>query len=159
MPVEFDMTALSRIKERVSGIVGVDFRVELAQVLAASALTEMANEFRESRDPYGQQWKPLTYRNGQPLLDTGRMRASVYTARVGADGFTLRVGTNYAVYHQDGARVRRPAGGRPSRGKVGSIPQRRMVPDAATGIGPIWGATFKRDAAALVRRRVASSGN
>jgi phage gpG-like protein len=159
--VSFDMEGLQGFKDRVSGLVGLDFRVELAQVLAAAALTEVSNEFRESRDPYGEAWLPLAFRSGQPLLDTGRMRASVYSTRVGVDGFTIRISANYAVYHQYGARVRpgkigptRGKTGYLSRAKVGRLPQRRMIPDAATGIGPIWGATFKRDAAGLVKRRL-----
>ncbi len=153
MGVSFDMAGLQRMKEAVEGVVSAEFRVEMSQVLAASALHLVDNGFRAGVDPYGEQWAPLSYRKGQPLLDTGRMRASAHGVRTDSDGFTIEIGTNYAVYHQKGASVRKPRRGRPSRGRVGRIPQRMMVPDKDKGMGPVWSHTFQRDAVSLLRRR------
>jgi len=152
MAAGFDMSGIRDLKTRIGRMTDPAFRVELAQVLSVAALAEVSNGFVHSRDPYGTPWKPLAWRKGQPLRDTGRMQGSVHVGRVGADGFTIRIGAGYAVYHQDGARTRRPLAGGKSRARVGSLPQRRMVPDAATGIGPIWAATFRRDANALLLR-------
>ncbi|AIB35500.1 hypothetical protein PS417_07895 [Pseudomonas simiae] len=36
--------------------------------------------FQRSVDPYGQPWAPLHHRQGQPHLDTGRLRNSITTS-------------------------------------------------------------------------------
>jgi phage gpG-like protein len=154
MPVSFDMAGLSNLIDRTHALVGADFKLEVSQVLAAGALKEVSDSFRYSRDPYGKPWRPLAWRKGQPLLDTGRMRASVFPIRISPDGFGIRIGATYAAYHQSGARTRKPARGRPSRARVGSVPQRMMVPEGGQGIGPIWFRTFARDAGKVITRRL-----
>ncbi len=57
--------------------------------------------FREGRDPYGARWAALKHRNGKPLLDTGRGRASVTSSRT-ADGFRIGFAARYMGFHQDG---------------------------------------------------------
>jgi len=57
--------------------------------------------FADSRDPYGNAWEELKVRDGQPLIDTSRLRNS-YSHSVGP--LSLRLGTNveYAAVHQFG---------------------------------------------------------
>lgn len=148
MPVSFDMAGLKGLTDRVMRMAGNEIRMEMSQVLAAAALKEISDSFRFSRDPYGQKWRPLVARTGQPLLLTGRMRASVATGRVLTDGFTVVITAGYAKYHQYGTRGRKVRGRR-----RGPIPKRQMVPDAKDGIGDIWARTFKRDGIALIKRR------
>lgn len=63
--------------------------------------------FKKSTSPYGDKWKPITYRQGQPLRDTGRLLASIgYRAQkdnvsVGTDGQII-----YAKIHQFGGVIR-----------------------------------------------------
>lgn len=63
--------------------------------------------FKNSQSPYGNPWKPITYRQGQPLRDTGRLLASIgYRAQkdnvsVGTDGQII-----YAKIHQFGGVIR-----------------------------------------------------
>jgi phage gpG-like protein len=155
MAASLDLSGIAELRRRFENIDRTEFRTELSQVLSATALAEVSNGFRLSRDPYGRPWRPLAWRKGQPLLKTGRMRASTNSGRIGPDGFSIRIGANYAIYHQDGSGVRRPRAGQRSRARVGKLPQRMMVPDARSGIGQIWGASFWRDASALLRRRLA----
>jgi phage gpG-like protein len=118
----------------------VGFRQDLLPVIAkriaAGYVKLVADEFRDSHDPYGVPWKPvvrnrrrdrrarerraakgLVARADKPLVDTGRLRASV-TARV--DGSVVRVAlpVEYASYHQYGTR---------------RIARRQILPEADTG--------------------------
>lgn len=117
----------------------------------AADLEETARDsFAQGRDPWGGAWEPLSFRtkikrlggekavfkkNGwlkvgairaaakgfQPLLDTGRLRASVKSA-FGRDFAELSAGTNvkYAAIHQ--------FGGRAGRGGKVTIPARPYLP-------------------------------
>lgn len=60
--------------------------------------------FTESATPTGKAWAPLTSRQGQPLLDTGRLRNSITHL---VQGNTLEIGTNWpwAHVHQFGAEI------------------------------------------------------
>lgn len=61
--------------------------------------------FKNSKSPYGQKWKPLISRQGQPLVNTGRLRESITYI---ADDHSVQVGTNLiqAKVHQFGAVIR-----------------------------------------------------
>lgn len=68
--------------------------------------------FNDSTDPWGAPWKPLKFRSGQPLKDTGVLANSI-TFNLTSDT-SAEIGTNVctAVVHQYGAVVRagQPAG-------------------------------------------------
>lgn len=49
----------------------------------------MREYFADSKDPWGTAWAPLIHRAGQPLLDTGRMRNSIF-AVADSDGVTIK---------------------------------------------------------------------
>jgi phage gpG-like protein len=136
-----NLHALEHIRERVERV-----RPELlpliARRVAAGFLKEVADEFRQSRDPYGNPWAPVNrnrpkdrrarvrrlaagkaVKSDKPLIDTGRLRASV-VAR--ADGSQVRVSlpVEYASYHQYGTR---------------RIKRRQILPEADTGgLPPKW---------------------
>jgi phage gpG-like protein len=185
MALSGDFSGLERWRRRVSSVTRAGFRTELAQVLGATAMKQVADEFRQSRDPYGQPWEALKRRKGKPLLNTGRMAASV-NVQPAADGFLLNIGASYAPVHQYGATVaphsrigrrtlwRNPKTGRivsratrlklvhvssfsrQTYGKGITIPRRQMVPERATGgLGQIWGRAFSRETTRFVRIRMA----
>jgi phage gpG-like protein len=99
--------------------------------------------FRSSIDPYGKPWAAPVLRQGQPLIDTGRLRSSI-TSQV--QGQEVVVGTNliYAPIHQFGGLILPKKGkflvfprggsaaGEKPNGKVFArkvyIPQRRFMP-------------------------------
>lgn len=76
--------------------------------------------FQRSIDPYGQSWARITHRQGQPLLDTGRLRNSV---KHNVRGTNLELASNlvYADNHQYGITVK----------------QRRFLPDKS-GLPKQW---------------------
>lgn len=151
--------------------------------LAAEAVTQVKFGFRESRDPYGVPWKPLKFRKGKPLLDTGRMRNS-FTSTVTPTGFRLGSNVSYAPHHQDGTGGRARAYTRyqaVTRGKFsshrkaakqkqgavdvralnfrvggGAIPSRPMVPTAERGgLGAIWSQAFRKVAGLTFKKFLA----
>lgn len=70
-----------------------------------SVLVTMVNEgFVSAQDPWGNIWKPLVIRKGQPLRDTGRLKGSInHQVRQNY----VEVGTNliYAPLQQFGATI------------------------------------------------------
>jgi len=169
---------IPELSRRVSALRSPSFRSELSQVLAAAAGKLINDGFRDSVDPYGRPWAPLKYRKGQPLLKTGRGRAS-FTSRPLANGFRIDATARYMIFHQKGTKphqraaraaatnargrfISRQAAGRAKRSvrvsfipahAAGGIPQRQMVPMAETGGLPAtWVQTFNRDTDALVQR-------
>lgn len=76
--------------------------------------------FQRGIDPYGQRWAPIHHRQGQPLLDTGRLRNSI---KHNVRGTNLELASNlvYANNHQYGITVK----------------QRRFLPDKS-GLPKQW---------------------
>jgi phage gpG-like protein len=163
-------SGLSALKGKVQGAADPKFRADLARVLGATALKQLADEFRGERDPYGKAWAPLQLRKGKILRDTGRMAASAAVVpRPG--GFELVISAHYARTHQKGAlitpkksdRLRFKAGrGRSGRWyslKSARIPRRQMLPEPGTGgFGPIWTSAFQKQADDMIRRHFKSGG-
>lgn len=81
--------------------------------------------FQRSVDPYGNLWAPITHRQGQPLLDTGRLRNSI---KHNVRGANLELASNliYADNHQYGITVK----------------QRRFLPDKQ-GLPKAWLAEYQ----------------
>jgi phage virion morphogenesis protein len=128
---------LPELRGRLAGLGSPPFRRLLARNLAEEARTQVANGFRAERDPYGRPWKPIRYRQGMILQDTGRLRASVAT-RATAAGFRIDMPVVYARVHQYGSK---------------RMPQRQMIPMASTGgLGPIWAAAFNETAELVLAR-------
>lgn len=104
--------------------------------------------FRSGVAPSGKRWAPLRFRNGQPLLDTGRLRNAIVA---NATGQYVDVGTNikYAPVHQFGAVIKPKKAKRlvfPSQfglvfAKQVSVPARPFLPLDAAGnvdLPPQW---------------------
>lgn len=146
--VRADYGRLDELRRRAALVASPAFTEEVTRRLAATATKLLADEFRNSRDPYGRPWKPV-FRNrirdrrararggararkaDKPLRDTGRLMAAAIAAPQ-ASGTTVRVliPVEYASYHQEG---------------TSRIAQRQIVPDAAGGLGPIWTQAFERE--------------
>lgn len=161
MAVRGDMHALESLRRRIESVTQAGFRTELSDVLGATAMKLVADEFRAGADPYGRPWERPKLRQGQPLRNTGRMAASV-NYQAGEGGFRLSIPVRYAMPHQRGATVlpkrgkylRFKAAGRFYTLKAARIPRRQLVPERETGgLGPIWAAAFDRAAGELLRRK------
>lgn len=112
--------------------------------------------FRTSRDPWGGAWKPLKFRSGQPLRDTGRLRNSISYRASSAE---VEVGTNvrYAAVHQFGAVIKPVnkkmlvfnAGGRTIFAKKVTVPARPFMP-----IGQPFPASWEEGVKDALRRAI-----
>jgi hypothetical protein len=154
--------SLDALRARVRVASSAGLRTELSQVLAAAALKQVADEFAEQRDPYGDAWAPLTSRDGQALRDTGASAAAVNAPRADGIGFTINFPRGHMKTHNYGATIvpRAAAALRfVVRGAVVFaqkvvVPKRQIVPDRARGLGPFWSKAFADEARALLRRRL-----
>lgn len=161
MSVTGNFKGLRQLMARVDAVVrgGVP---GLANRLGATAVKLLAYEFRFSRDPYGDNWAPVLrsrrrdrmararrraqgrpVKADKPLVDTGRLRAAATVSSANrSGGKTVRViiPVEYASYHQNGTR---------------RIRRRQIVPsDSTGGLGPIWSAALKKEAAKVLRERL-----
>lgn len=85
-------------------------------------LARVQSGFHLSRDPYGRAWKPLKYRVGKPLIDTGRLLAS-QTFLASRTEITVGTSVLYGKYHQFG---------------TDRIPARSFLPTRAGGLPASW---------------------
>ena len=156
MPVTGDFAALRDLQKRLERIAGGRFAPELAQRLGAVGMKLVADEFRESRDPYGKPWAPVQRNRAKdrkararraaagkpakadkPLIDTGRLRASVTAARTSGSTVRITLPVSYASFHQTGTK---------------RIQRRQILPEHATGgLGPRWTAAFNREASRMLQ--------
>lgn len=106
-----DFRALEALADTLSRA-GPEAMRNAVAAITADAVDLVAEGFKQSRAPDGAPWRPLARarrRNkkkgdrGKPLMDTGRLRASVTTATsITADGFTIGSNLVYAATHQYG---------------------------------------------------------
>lgn len=92
-----------------------DNRYLLMRKLSETMRAAVNTNFRQGGRP---KWLGLKYRNGKPLVDSGRLRDSVVAY---SDNDTALVGTNmvYAAIHN--------FGGMAGRGRKAKIPQREFL--------------------------------
>jgi phage gpG-like protein len=158
--VRGDFAGLSALISAVGFAQAPAFRAQLAQGMGVAAMKQLADEFQQSRDPYGKPWAPLKLRRGKPLLATGRLRASAaLLPRPG--GFEIVMSAEYARTHQEGRSNIRPVrakllswkvrgSGKRYFAKSVTVPQRMMLP-AANNLGPYWSAALNAEAERRVR--------
>jgi len=74
------------------------------QEVAALWENRIKANFRKSVTPYGEKWADIKHRQGQPLIDTGMLRNSIFGE---ARGLSVVLGSSleYADTHQDGINV------------------------------------------------------
>lgn len=89
---------------RLRKVASID-RQPIYRSIAGGLQTLIDLTFKRGVDPWGNAWRPLKQRNGQPLRDTGRLMASV-TPRVSDQGVTIGTNLKYAAVHQFGATIR-----------------------------------------------------
>lgn len=100
---------------------------EATEALSQEALSLVLEGFEDSKDPYGEPWEPLKYRDGKPLEDTTILRDSFHVKSVERDRFVVAAGVDYAHFHQGGTKDRN-AGWDESKETL-LIPPRKMIPD------------------------------
>ena len=160
--VRGDFGRLEDLRRRLGQVASPQFKEALARRLAGTVTKLLADEFRESRDPYGRPWAPVVRNRGRdvrararraakgktpradkPLIDTGRLRAASIATAAGTS-VRVVIPVEYASYHQYGTR---------------RMPQRQIVPMVETGgEGPIWTAAFEKEIDLALRQAMAGSG-
>jgi phage gpG-like protein len=150
-----NLRAFQDLQRQVAEVARGELMPRIAKRVGPALLKQVADEFRESRNPYDKPWLPLARersrnrranarraragkarRASKPLIDTGRLRASP-VARV--DGTQVRVSlpVEYASYHQQGTRT---------------IPRRQILPEQATGgLGERWTQAINREVDAVLK--------
>jgi phage gpG-like protein len=154
-----DMKSFRQFQRRLDTLASGSNLPGVAERLAAVTVKLVADEFRESRNPYGEPWAPVARnrprdqrararggarakRGDKPLVDTGVMRGSV-AARVTGTQIRVMIPVEYASYHQTGTR---------------NMVRRQMLPDGATGgLGPIWTAALNREAGRILSEQAGGS--
>jgi len=104
-----DFAALNELVGQLQDLADDAFRRDLNLQLSEAARTLVAEGFEQGIDPAGRPWLAPRHRQGQPLLDTGRLRNSFGTTSVDAGSFSLGTDVLYAGVHQDGATIHQPA--------------------------------------------------
>jgi phage gpG-like protein len=91
------------------------------QEIAALWENRIKANFRKSVSPYGEKWADIKHRQGQPLIDTGMLRNSIFGE---ARGLSVVLGSplEYADTHQDGF----------------NVTKREFLPNAEKGLPETW---------------------
>jgi phage virion morphogenesis protein len=110
-------TALARLAQQVSN------KTPVLDAIGADILKRVQLNFRNSQSPEGMPWQKLKSRQGQPLVDSGRLRNSI-TYEAGSDSVSIGTNLVYAAVHQFGHTFNRQARAHTlhfKQGKDGSI--------------------------------------
>lgn len=93
--------ALSALIVRLKKLGGAQAMSALAGRLAPQARDLVVSTFDRSSSPDGVPWAPLRHRKGQPLVKTGKLKASIKTTH-NSKGFVVSARVPYAAVHQFG---------------------------------------------------------
>src|SRR5690606_230715 len=85
-----------------------DLMPVVSKTLADDTISLIRDGMNRGVDPYGNPYKPLVLRSGQPLKRTGGMFASWNRRGATASKFRVANGKNYAGYHQSGTGIHGP---------------------------------------------------
>lgn len=136
MGLSGDFGKLKQIVSRLERFAAPHFKRELFQVMAEDARGLVVDAFTESKDPYGQDWKPSRQRHkgggveirgkGQILRDTGRLLNSI-NSRANANGFVIGTNVVYAAIHNFGGQIHHNAASQFRRYAVGRNDKRKQI--------------------------------
>lgn len=171
-----NLEALRDLQRKIAGLGRATTQRQLGAKLARTGIEQLRTSVAASRDPYGKPFAPLVGSNRPPL----RRIVALFAATPNASGFGIRASADYVRFHQEGAELpaRRAAAGdratNPKTGRflsdkkaskrklvtlaptattfrAGEIPQRQLVPEAATGGMGTWGEPLNETADAWLR--------
>ena len=100
-----DSGQLKKLIDSMRGVSRSAWRTKLMKVLSQEAVALSQECFANSKAPDGSAWAPLRVRNGQPLLDTGRLRNSINGRGQGADSFIVGTNVKYAALQNFGGTI------------------------------------------------------
>ena len=120
---------LRKLIQGMEALRGAAFIREVNSQLAEVGISYIQECFVLGRDPYGRKWKPLKYREGQILRDTGNLMDSIRKSH-SAQGFEIYTPVVYAAVHNYGYKPR-------------NIPKRQYVPSVGEGMPRRWASGFR----------------
>lgn len=98
----------------------------LLEVVGRKVANRVRLGFRSGTAPNGQRWKPLRFREGEPLRDTKRLNNSI-TTRLGDDYVDVGTNVKYGPVHQFGAVIRPKPGFWATHSKAGPGRRPKML--------------------------------
>jgi phage gpG-like protein len=143
-----DTKQLQELRRRMAAMKTPAFKKRFLNVIGQEALFQSLMCFEKSRDPYGNRWKPLKMRAGQPLLDTGRLRNSLNVRVLSTTSLEVATDVKYARLHQFGGTVEAKkkalswqANGKRFFARRVRVPARPYLPDSR-GVPRSWAKAF-----------------
>lgn len=95
--------ALQAMLKGLSDLAAGEWREDMNRSIGAELVALVKTGFRTSTDPYGKAWPKPKYRNGKPLLRTGRLRNSwAWSAGTTSGQIAITNLTAYAGFIQHG---------------------------------------------------------
>ena len=91
------------LKLRLLAAKGKDL-TPLLDELGEDEVTRVMLRFESGTAPNGVWWDELTSRDGQPLMDTGRLYNSIEAQVIGKHRLQVGTATDYAHFHQFGTK-------------------------------------------------------
>lgn len=135
MDMDFDLGQQAEIKLNQIMQFMEGSKQQLLGIIGSVLVTEINESFVTAQDPWGNIWRPLKVRDGNPLRDTGRLKNSI-NYQLYQD--YVEIGTNliYAPLHQFGGTItpkkakflRFFAGGKPVFASKVYVPARPYLP-------------------------------
>jgi phage gpG-like protein len=101
MPMTGDDRELQRLILLLDGLGKSSFAQQISEQVSEEMLSLTQDCFDGSHDPDGRPWKPLVIRAGKPLLDSGRLRASLEPESTPTQAKVV-TNVSYAAAHQNG---------------------------------------------------------
>lgn len=109
---KFDVDVVDQgMREKIDRLLRAAQGRDLFATIGRTVVNRIRLCFRLGVDPWGTPWARLKLRQGQPLVDSGRLRRSIVSK---PDGSGVTIGTNlvYARLHQFGGEVKPKKGPR-----------------------------------------------
>jgi phage gpG-like protein len=100
---------LRDLRRRLRSVANGSFHDNLKKLLGQAARTLVANQFRDSVDPYGKPWEPSNGMGGKTLNST-RALLNSFTYAPTASGFRIGSNSRYAKPHQYGMVIKAKRG-------------------------------------------------
>ena len=148
MALTGDFHRLARLRQQLEAISRGGLQKQCATAFANETVKLMVDEFNQQRDPYGKPWAPRKrppdwairafglMQDDHRLLDKSGKMIDSLRAKPLANGNVKVTMRPYAQFHQTG---------------TDKMVARKLVPDDAMDLGPIWGRAFNRVADDILR--------
>jgi phage gpG-like protein len=155
MGIRYDASKLHGFMEKLLKLQDPRLTSECSQRIGVGFTKLVADEFKTSTGPDGKPWKSVErnrkrdrlararraragkpIRGDKPLIDSGRMSASVTAIQSGGNVVRVAIPVDYAIFHQQG---------------TSKMERRQMLPEGE--LPPKWRDTAEKEAALLLAQK------